>query len=725
MFMLRRFLPAALLLLLVAAPVGSATSAHQGPADSDIANRAKLLSYVLRQQLTQHHFSHKAIDDEFSAATFDLYLKQLDFQKRFLLASDVAQLKAYAGRIDEEFKRGQVELPAVAGQLLDKRIRQVKQVATELLQKDFDFTISEELESDPEKLDWARTEEELRERWRKILKYQVMVRMLTLEEDTGDNENQPAEPQKDKASDKPETQAEARKKIAKRFDHFFDRLLKDTLRDHYDRYFNAATRAFDPHTTYFAPRQREDFEIGMRGSLEGIGATLREEDGFIKVVRVIPGSAASRQGELAAEDTILAVGQGSEDPVDVTDTRLRDAVELIRGPKGTEVRLTVKKADGKTRIIPIIRDVVEIEETFVKWTTIPDPATGKLFGYIRIPSFYRDFKGPFQGGTGRNVTDDVEEALEKLSGSHIDGLMLDLRNNGGGALTDAVQISGLFIEKGPVVQVKSSNGQVRVLDDRDPDIAYDGPLVVLVNRFSASASEILAAALQDYQRALIVGSDHTYGKGTVQTILDLDRAIPFRNMEKYKPLGALKITTQKFYRVSGGSTQDKGVEADLVMPDRMQHVKSGEKYMDYALPWDTVPPARFTPWEGQRPALASLSEKSSRRLQQSEDFQEIINDAEKARERRDRTSLTLNLAKARQERAETDSAGDDEGSFHDGIEEVDSKQPLDEEAKRKRWEEQVRKDPYTREAVAILDDLIAGLTPTADADGHGATATTN
>lgn len=722
----RRCLILFLLVLFLSPLAGTRALARPAADDADVANRAKLLSYVLRQQLTQHHFSHKAIDDKFSHATFDLYLKQLDFQKRFLLASDVAQLRSYASHIDEEFKQGQVELPSIAGQLLNKRIVQAREIVDDLLTREFDFSLKEEMESDPEKLDWAVDHTALKERWRKILKYQVMVRMLTLEENPDTKQKPEAEKEAGEKPAAPETKAEAREKIGKRFDHFFDRLLKDTLRDHYDRYFNAATRAFDPHTSYFAPKQREDFEIGMRGSLEGIGATLREEDGFIKVVRIIPGSAAARQGELSAEDTILAVGQGKEEAVDVTDTRLRDAVELIRGPKGTEVRLTVKTSDGKTRVIPIVRDVVEIEETFVKWTTIPDPATGKLFGYIRIPSFYRDFKGPFQGGTGRNVTDDVKEALADLKKSKIDGLMVDLRNNGGGALTDAVKISGLFIKKGPIVQVKSSNGQVRVLDDRDSDVAYDGPLLIMVNRFSASASEILAAALQDYNRALIVGSDHTYGKGTVQTILDLDRAIPFRNMDKYKPLGALKITTQKFYRISGGSTQDKGVESDLIMPDRMQYVKSGEKYMDYALPWDTVPAAKFTPWTRQKPALDSLIAQSSLRLEKDDDFKEIVSDAEKAKQRRDKTSVTLNIEAARQERAEADAGNDDPGAFHDGLgAEDDDGKPLDEKAKRKRWEEQVRKDPYTREAVSILDDLLGPLATTVISDQRGTASSAN
>ncbi len=692
--LLRLCLPVLLLLSLVTVP--SYAQPQPQRSDDQVASRARLLSYVLRQQLTQHHFSGKTFNDELSEAAFDLYLKQLDFQKRFLLARDVEQLKAYADRIDDEINRGRIELPVIAGKLIEKRIRQVQKMAREILQQPFDFDRDERLETDPEKLDWCKDEKELRERWRKILKYQVLVRMLTLEQD---------EDTKKTDGQKPPTQAEAREKIGKRFNNFFERLLKDTLQDHYDRYFNAVTRAFDPHTTYFAPKQKEDFEIGMRGSLEGIGATLREEDGFIKVVRIIPGSAAARQGELEAEDIILAVGQGDEEPVDVTDTRLRDAVELIRGPKGTEVRLTVRKPNGKTKVIAIVRDVVEIEETFVRWTILDDPKSGRTFGYVKIPSFYRDFKSRFQGGTGRNVTDDVKKALEELKRQKVAGLILDLRNNGGGALTDAVNISGLFIEEGPIVQVKSSNGRIRVLEDQDDAVVYGGPMVVLVNRFSASASEILAAALQDYHRALIVGSEHTYGKGTVQTILDLDRAIPFRNMDKYKPLGALKITTQKFYRVSGGSTQAKGVEADLELPDRMRYVESGEKYIDYALPWDTVQPADYTPWRPKSLLTAELKRRSAARVAKNEDFQQIVREAEEAKKQREKSEVSLNMAQARKERDELEAGLGKNGRFHDGMRDEDEPNGTDEE-KLERWRENVRKDPYALEAAAILDDLI-------------------
>jgi len=705
----RLFLPVLVLSILLPAVVG----ANPAPDSDQEANRAKLLSYVLRQQLSRHHYSHKAFDDELSRAAFELYLKQLDFQKRFLLQKDVDRLQNFADKIDDEINKGQLKLPVLAGRILTERIGQAEELTVAILKTDFDFSKQEEMETDAEKLEWCKTREELRERWRKTLKFQVMNRILVLEEKETDKK------EKTEPNAKP-LQQQAMEKVGLRFEHLFTRLLKDTERDHYDRYFNAVTRAFDPHTTYFPPKQKEDFEIGMRGSLEGIGATLREEDGFIKVVRIIPGSAAARQGELDSEDIILAVAQDEQEPVDVTDTRLRDAVELIRGPKGTEGRLTVRKADGKRKVIPIVRDVVEIEETFVKWTTLPTSESKRSYGYVKIPSFYRDFKSTFNGGSGRNVTDDVEDALEGLKKKKIDGLVLDLRNNGGGALTDAVKISGLFLPKGPMVQVKSSNGKVKVLTDRSGGTIYDGPLVVLVNQFSASASEILAAALQDYGRAYIIGSVHTYGKGTVQTILDLDRAIPFRNMDKYKPLGALKVTTQKFYRVSGGSTQERGVSSDLVLPDRMQHIESGEKYMDYVLPWDTVTEAEHDRWQNPGIDLNNLRSKSRQRLASNEDFLKIEADSDKAKQRRDQTKLTLNLIKAR-EKASRDLKEFENSAAHQQVDEADEKSDgkLTEKEKFQRWVKKVGEDPHTREASEVLDDLhrLAPLANTANNQG--------
>ncbi len=473
-------------------------------------------------------------------------------------------------------------------------------------------------------------------------------------------------------------------------------MLDESEQDHYDRYLNAISRAFDPHTSYLPPEGKEDFDIQMSGSLEGIGATLREEDGYIKVVKIIPGSAAFKQGQLGADDVILKVAEGAGDPVDITDTRIRDAVALIRGNKGTEVRLTVKKPDGRRLVIPIVRDVVEIEETFAKGTTIEDKESGQTFGYVKLPSFYRDYSGK----TKRNVTDDLRNELKNLKKKKISGLILDLRNNGGGSLADAVSVTGLFIDTGPVVQVRNGNGKIRVMSDDDRGLEYDGPMIVLVNRFSASASEILAGALQDYGRALIVGDEHTHGKGTVQALLDLDRYINLRGMEKYMPLGAVKVTIQKFYRISGESTQEKGVMPDVVLPSRLDGLESGEKYLDYALAWDHIDSADYQRWVAAPKGLDKLQQLSLQRVTKDEDFQEIIDEAKEANLRREQTKQSLQLSQMLAERDQLRGA-DDPMSLHGALADRDEKGK-----KPPSLQEEIAEDPYVNEGVTLLLDLL-------------------
>ena len=681
------------------------------PVEEFDINRARLLSFILRGQINQNHYSQKPIDDALSRAAFDLYLKQLDGQKRFLLKEDAEKFSVFATQIDDEINRGRLELAALGARVMSLRVAQVEKLAGELIEQKFDFSVDESLETDPEKLDFCKDEAELRERWRKILKFQVLVRYLNLLEDEED---------KAKSDGKKlvKTQAElleiARDKVRKSNADFFDRMRKETEQDHFDRYFNAIARAFDPHTNYLPPQSKEDFDISMSGSLEGIGATLQEEDGYIKVIRVIPGSASSRQGQLQAEDIILEVAQGKGEPVDVTDARLRDAVSLIRGKKGTEVRLTVRKPDGRRLIIPIIRDVVQIEETFVKGTILEDEANKKKFGYIRIPSFYRDFKNTVRGGDGRNSTDDVRAELAKMNKAGIDGLVLDLRNNGGGALTDAVSITGLFIEKGPVVQIKNRNGRINVLSDQDPAIDYRGPMVVLINKFSASASEILAGALQDYRRAVIIGSEHSYGKGTVQTMADLDANLPFLNLDQYRPLGAMKVTTQKFYRVSGESTQYRGVVPDIILPDPLRHVEAGEQYVDNSLPWDSVASTNFTPWRAPL-TLPPRIDRSQERVDASEEFNDILAETERAKERREQTKQSLALEVVRKEREEEKKLRTSKLMGHGAMglndDEADAKKErsLDDAEREKAWLKELAEDPYIGESRRILRDMATPL----------------
>lgn len=697
------------------------TALCQAEATQEIdEKRNKLIGYMLYKQLPSIHFSDKEVDDTLALAAFDLYIKQLDYQKRFLLVEDIFELKKYALKIDDNMKKGSIVLPEIGYRLLIRRVAQVEKIAHELLAGHFDSSIAEEYETDPEKLQYAENIDELRQRWRKILKAQVASRYFDLKEEQ-EAQNDKKEGQQAKEKTKKDLKSDsalwqqAKEKVALRNGEFFTRLNQETLQDHYDRFFNSIARAFDPHTNYMPPDKKEDFDIHMRGSLEGIGALLREDAGYIKVVRIIPGSASAKQGALGAEDIIQQVAEGAKEPVEVTDMRLRDAVRLIRGPKGTEVRLTVKKPDGRILVIPITRDVVQIEETFVKSTVLESVNGGKV-GYIMVPSFYRDFEMTRNGGTARNSTDDTRRALEQLKKQDISGLILDLRNNGGGSLVDAVDITGLFLKSGPVVQVKNSFGARKVLVDEDEKIVYDGPLVVLVNLFSASASEILAAALQDYGRAVIVGGKHTHGKGSVQTIIDMNENIPLLHLQRYDDLGALKVTIQKFYRINGGSTQYRGVEPDIVLPSLFGHLKSGEQYLDYSLPWDHVEPVPYTPYIKDDLKLEKIRKNSSERVKKDEGLTIIAEEALKSMARIEETSVSLKLEDMEKERAESNTAREKVGAHYkkyqeeqldefESAENTDSDESSDQGKGEKEWFEELKQDPYVGEAIKIFGDL--------------------
>ena len=687
--------------LFIAPAQMNATTPEANPDEVD-QNRTRLLTYVLKRQV-ENHFSGKGIDDTLSFAAFELYLKQLDYQKRLLLAEEVSQLEIFKDRIDDEVQSGRVDLAPLAFRLLANSISRAELLAEKALSEPFSFDVDEDYETDPEKLEFCKTEEELAERWRLDLKYRTLSRYLGLLEDAGVKDLLKATPEEQK-----EKELEAREKVRKQYSAYFERLKKETLKDHYDRYLNSFSRAFDPHTTYMPPQSKEDFDISMRGSLEGIGATLREEDGYIKVVKVIPGSAADRQGQLHADDVILAVAQGKDEPVDVTDMRLRDAVALIRGKKGTEVRLTLRRQGLNPFVVPIVRDVVVIEESFVKSAVVTDPESANQYGYVKIPSFYRDFETTRNGGKGRNSTDDVKAALKAFEKKKISGLILDLRNNGGGALTDAVGVAGLFLGEGPVVQVRNGGGDAKVLYSYNKKIAYHGPMVVLTNRFSASASEIVAGALQDYGRAVIVGSDHTHGKGTVQVIMDLDKSLTLRNMRQYMPLGALKMTTQKFYRVTGNSTQYRGVVPDIILPDRSRYNEYGERYLDNSLPWDRIDEVEHKEWPPMD--RASLDTSSQSRVAENEDFIEIIRISEAMGDRIKDTHQSLLLADVVKER--DDLQGMDVTPHGDKGEPVgdDDKKDSEEDDDKDRDPtekliESVLEDVYAKEAMAILLDL--------------------
>lgn len=685
-------------LLFINLPASYALESRNTPA----YQRAKVLGYLLTYDLSNLHFSHKKIDDELSKNAFTLYMKQLDSQKRFFLKKDIKKLAVYTKSIDDEIKSGNYELPDLATSMLLKRAAAVKEMVRQLLSKEFNFSGREYVETDPEKLDYCETEGALRERWKKILELQVLHQLLNLEDEA-------KEQTKGSKGDMPAAPVEktAREKVLRTYETFFSELQERSEKEKYERYFNSLTRAYDPHTEYMPPSSKEDFDISMRGTLEGIGATLREEDGYIKVVEIVPGSPAFRQGQLQPEDIILKVAEKDKEPVDITYMGVKGAVKLIRGKKGTEVRLTIKKPSGSRMVVPIVRDVIKLEDNFVKSAVLKDGNGGAVVGYIKIPAFYRDFDHT-GGSGGRNCTDDVKKELNKLKAAGIRGLILDLRNDGGGALTDAIKTAGLFIKTGPVVQVKASDGKISVLADEDPDIRYSGPMVVLVNKFSASASEILAGALQDYGRAVVIGGD-THGKGTVQTIIDLNDFLRSHDMGIKDALGALKITTQKFYRISGASTQYRGVTPDIVLPDQFQGLKTGEQYLDYALPWDTINPAAYSKWTSSRPDIRELRARSEKRVRANREFADITKENEELIEMQKKTLQPLNIDEARKDEEElkevtqNKDSGNHHGGFRKGKKQDTSH--LSEEGRRQEWIKEVGEDPYVRESVSVLDDM--------------------
>lgn len=692
-----RFIPFVILCLLCVGLV----SAYSREWNEDFDyTRARLLGAILSQELETYHFSRKKIDDNLSRAALGLYLKQLDPQKRFLLQDDVDHLDTFSDKIDDELKSGTIRLPLEAEGILSERQMWAHIIIREILSRNFDFTSNETVETDADKLAYCRTLDDLRERWRKILKYQALGRYLNLLEVAESGDNSTPGRSKYPAG----VQEQAREKILKAYNELFIKIKQEKKSEQYDRYFNSVLRAFDPHTDYMPPMNKEDFDINMKGSLEGIGAVLREEDGYVKVESIVPGGPAARQGKLLAGDIILKVGEGDVEPVDITDMRLRDAVSLIRGKKGTEVRLTVMRKGGGRTVISIIRDVVQLEDFFAKGITIRDEMSGRTFGYIKLPGFYRDFR---KSGSeqARNATEDVKNELNRLVADNISGLIFDVRNNGGGALTDAVDIAGFFIKTGPVVQIKNSSGQISILEDNDPGISYSGPMAVLVNKFSASASEILAGALQDYGRAVIIGGEHTHGKGTVQAMADLDTVVLAGNMARFKPLGAMKLTTQKFYRVSGGSTQYKGVVPDIVLPDKLEGLKSGEKDLKYALPWDTVNPVPYQRWSLSTQDISDLRAKSAARVKNSPEFSEMKKEGESISALQKDTIKSLNIASAREERKELSELKLREDALHGKIGHGKAKQGSAKD-REEQWESGVKSDPYVRESMSVLKDLL-------------------
>ncbi|MCL2329028.1 MAG: carboxy terminal-processing peptidase [Bacteroidetes bacterium] len=673
----------------------------------------KVLLAYMTQILKTFHYDPIPFDDVFSERVFDGYLKSLDYSKMFLTQENVDVLSSYKFQLDDQILNSQLDFFHLSVEIINAQTALVEKWYPVILEKPFDYTVQESFIIDEKIRGYAANNQELEKQWWKYIKMQVLDEIIIAEK-----ENKTAHEKSDTVALKPfdEIEREAREKILKRYNTRFKRINQMTETDRFNSFVNAITGSFDPHTTYFPPKDKQNFDIQISGKLEGIGATLSEKDGYIKVVEVMPGSPAWKTGELKAEDIILKVAQANEEPVDVVDMRLDDAIQLIRGKKGTKVVLTVKKIDGNILVIPIIRDVIILEEKYAKSTVInssdkPETAVG----YIYLPQFYTDMNDM----NGRRCADDIKAEVQKLKAQNVAGIIIDLRDNGGGSLQDVVDIGGFFIEKGPIVQVSTAGGNRRALFDKDPSILYSGPLLVIVNTFSASASEILAAAMQDYRRAVIVGTQSTYGKGTVQRVIDIDQLIENSQHRAYMPFGAVKITIQKFYRINGSSTQLKGVIPDIVLPDLYQNIKIGERELDNAMPWTVIQPEKYTEWKPQHD-VKKLAKKSEQRVKNDSVFMVINQASEWLANRRNTTTVSLQIDDFRARQAQDaelsekfKNAGKHETplrvTYFDKTTDADVAVDSVKQKRRDDWYAEIKKDVELYETYRIMLDMIQQL----------------
>lgn len=687
----------------------------------------KLLLELLTFVIERGHYDPAKIDDKFSKGVYKDYLQALDPSKRFFIQSDIDEFAKYETLIDDQINGRDLTFFDLTYNRLEQRIEESKKYYKEILAKPFDYKTNEELNTDYEHLPYAKNSDELKARWFKQIKLSTLSSLtnkLEIQEgkNVTDNEEDPfgtgespttpelkkkKEEEKKAIEKKPYDvlEKETRESQLKSLDEYFG-FIKDLDRDDwFSVYINAIASRFDPHTSYFAPDDKERFDVSISGKLEGIGARLQKKNDFTEITELISGGPAWRGKELEPGDAVLKVAQGDKEPVDVVGMRLDDVVKKIKGPKGTEVRLTVKKTDGSIKIISIIRDEVEIEETYAKSSLVEK--NGKKYGIIYLPKFYIDFENQ----DSRDAAKDVAIEVERMKKAGVEGIIMDVRDNGGGSLKTVVDIAGLFIDQGPIVQVKSAGKKKEVLSDRDPKVQWDGPLVVMVNSFSASASEILAAAIQDYKRGIIIGSTQTYGKGTVQNVIDLNQFV--RN-NSLGDLGALKTTTQKFYRINGGSTQLNGVSSDVALPDRYAYIKMGERDTDNAMQWDKIDPADYKVWNKSQ-NFPTVIENSKRRMERNPQFQLIEENAKWLRERQDENVFSLNIDTFKKEQEALElkakkykaiSKYKNNLTFSSLPYEVEiTKNDNLLKEKRDRWHENLSKDVYVEEAVNILDDL--------------------
>ena len=662
----------------------------------------KILVYVLKNILTRGHFVVKDMNDDFSEQVYTSFIEGLDPSKRYFTQKDLKEFSKFKYEIDNQLLEDDVSFYNTVYANFTEKIKNAKSYYGELLSQPFRFNKNETIDIDYDKVPFAKNENQLIDYWRKQLKLNVLSRVQNKIEKQDDKIKKDS---KIKKKSFKYLEKEARAEVLKNMDELYLRIEELEHEDWFSTFLNSVVGAFDPHTTYMAPRTKERFDQDMSGKLEGIGARLSKKGIYTEIFELVSGGPAWKQGELEAGDIILEVAQGDKEPLDIVGMRLDDAIKFIKGKKGTEVRLTVKKKlDGTTRIISIIRDVVELEETFVKSTIVEKE--GKKYGLINLPRFYIDFSDI----NSRDSAKDMEKEIARLKSENVSGLLIDLRNNGGGSLKTAIEIAGLFITEGPVVQVKYRGQDPIVKNDENPKMQWDGAVVVLVNELSASASEIFAAAMQDYGRAVIIGGNQTYGKGTVQSVIPINNFYP-----KYeKDLGAIKMTIQKFYRVNGGSTQIEGVYSDIAMPNKYSYMKFGERDLTGALIWDKVPQAKYTKTNSYE-NFSDVINKSKNRIALDEQFKLINEYAKWLKENQEDTSYSLNFRDFSKENALLEVASKKYTNAFKNETKLNFESPkyefplMEKDSvlayKRTAWHKNLAKDIYVAEALNVLKDL--------------------
>ena len=696
--------------LLFFAPLMTLMFCFNSPQNDEEKMQTIMIS--VKNTLSYLHYSPKPINDAYSVDVFDKYLEMMDPAKKFLLQSDVDEFTKHKTKLDDYLNRGDISFFNLTVDRLNARTKEVEKLSQDILSKPINFDENEELILEPKLKTYPKNQEELRNEWKKFIKYNILQEIETLNAKEQTQKEKKDSVNKFKLKDTiklqiltpQQKQAKATDEVKDLLTSMFKRYDKRKKMDWFSVYMNAYTEVFDPHTNYFSPQDKEDFDVSFKGKVIGIGATIQESKGKIKIGTLVVGAPAWKSKQISEGDEILKVkSKKDEEPINVTGMLVDEAVRFIRGEKGSEVVLTLRKKDGSIKEVKMIREEVAIEDTFARSIIVNSP-NGKKYGFINLPGFNADF----EDAKGRNASDDIKAELIKLKAQNVEGIILDLRNNGGGSLTEVVDIMGLFMKNGPVVQVKDGNGKIQVLKNKQNDPIWTGPLVIMQNELSASASEILAGAMQDYGRAVIVGSPQSFGKGTVQTFVELNR---FLNTSD--DFGALKLTIQKFYRVNGKSTQLKGVDSDIPMKDIFTYEEIGERYDNYALPWDQVSTSGFAPLNTLN--MSNLVNNSAKRLTQNKNYQLLLESAQWKEKLDKEEKVTLNLKefeslmKARKEQIEKFKSLI---KFNNGLNFTlhadEAKRGKTDEVfakKSENWLKNLKRDIYLQETVNIISEM--------------------